>query len=79
MYYFIMFLCSRHSSKFSWIEKGVEPQIKKKNYQGSKIQSELCWPAFEATHLGNSISSYGSIGSIIPDEYFDEKLAPVQP
>lgn len=37
-----MFLCSRHSSKFSWIEKGVEPQIKKKNYQGSKIQSELC-------------------------------------
>lgn len=29
MYYFIMFFYSRHSSKFSWIGKGVEPEIKK--------------------------------------------------
>lgn len=41
MYYFIMFPCSRHSSKFSWIGKGVEPQIKKKIIKEAKFSQNF--------------------------------------
>lgn len=41
MYYFIMFFYSRHSSKFSWIGKGVEPEIKKEIIKEAKFSQNI--------------------------------------